>query len=105
MRRSKGPELHELADILRERFKDEIREILFFGSRVRGDYSPESDYDCLLIFQEVTPVLKDKLDRLTAAWLLDRGIVFSWVAISVADLDRLRFEPFLQNARREGIAA
>jgi len=51
----------------------------------------------------VTPHLKKELDRLSADWLLKRGIVFSWVAVSEADLERLRYEPFLQNARREGL--
>lgn len=99
------PELQHLAKILRARYRDEIRQILFFGSRARGDAIPESDYDCLLVFREVTENLKRDLDRLASKWLLERGIVFSWVAVTEADLKRLRYEPFLQNARREGIAA
>ncbi len=98
-------DLKELATILRTRYRNEIQQILFFGSRARGDSSEESDYDCLLVFKKVTPSLKKDLDQLTAEWLLERGIVFSPVAVSEADLDRFRYEPFLQNARREGIAA
>lgn len=100
-----NPQLRELANILRARYKDQIQQILFFGSRARGDATTESDFDCLLIFTEVTPSLKRDLDKLSAQWLLERGIVFSWVAVTEADLERLRYEPFLQNARREGIAA
>ena len=95
--------LRQLAEDLRGRYKGELREILFFGSRVRGDASSESDYDCLLVFRQVTPTLKQDLNHLSAQWLLERGIVFSWVAVSESDLERLRYEPFLQNARREGI--
>lgn len=100
-----NPELKQIAEGLRERYKGEIRQILFFGSRARGDASPESDYDCLLVFRRVTPDLKKELDCLSADWLLKRGIVFSWVAVSESDLERLRYEPFLQNAQREGISA
>lgn len=99
------PELRLMAEELRQRYKEEIRQVLFFGSRARGDASSESDYDCLLIFKQVTPALKRDLNQLSARWLLERGIVFSWVAVSESDLERLRYEPFLQNAQREGIAA
>lgn len=99
------PELQEMANELRKKFGKELGRILFFGSRARGDASPESDFDCLLIFKEVMPSFKKDLDRLSADWLLEKGIVFSWVALSEADLEQLRYEPFLQNARREGIAA
>lgn len=98
-------ELRQMAEELRQRYKGEIRQILFFGSRARGDASLESDYDCLLVFKQATFALKEDLNRLSAQWLLERGIVFSWVAVSESDLERLRYEPFLQNARREGIAA
>lgn len=97
------PELRRIAEELQQRHGGEIKQILFFGSRVRGDASPESDYDCLLVFKQVTPTLKQDLNQLSARWLLERGIVFSWVAVSESDLERLRYEPFLQNARREGI--
>lgn len=98
-----NPELRRLAEELRKRYREELRQILFFGSRVRGDASSESDFDCLLVFKQVTPALKQDLNHLSAQWLLERGIVFSWVAVSESDLERLRYEPFLQNARREGI--
>lgn len=99
------PKLKQLAEKLRLRYQTRLRQVLFFGSRARGEASQESDYDCLLVFDQVTPSLKEDLNQLSAQWLLDQGLVFSWVAVSEADLERLRYEPFLQNARREGIAA
>jgi len=105
MNTSSDPELIKIAAVLRIKYGKELSEILFFGSRARGDYSEESDYDCLLVFREVNEPLKRDLDQLAAKWLLERGIVFSWVAVSKADLTRFRYEPFLQNARREGIPA
>lgn len=99
------PDLKELAQALRSRYGSSLRQILFFGSRARGDATPESDYDCLLVFDQVNPMLKSDLEQLAGQWLLELGIVFSWVAVSEDDLERLRYEPFLCNARREGIAA
>ena len=96
-------ELQEIAGTLREKYGTELKQIIFFGSRVRGDATAESDYDCLLVFKNVTSLLKKDLDKLVADWLLEKGIVFSWVALSEMDLERFRYEPFLQNARREGV--
>ena len=98
-------QLTQLADELRARYGAPLRQVLFFGSQARGEATAESDYDCLLVFDTVTTALKRDLDALAAQWLLERGIVFAWVAVSTADLERFRYEPFLQNAQREGIAA
>lgn len=97
-------ELRSLAQMLRARYGSQLHQIIFFGSRARGDAVKESDYDCLLVFDHVDLLLKQNLDQLAAEWLLDKGIIFSWIAVSRTDLERLRYEPFLQNARREGIA-
>ena len=59
----------------------------------------------ILVFDQVTVSLKADLNHLAAQLLLDRGMVLAWVAVSDEDLERLRYEPFLRNARREGIAA
>lgn len=98
-------QLQQIAEALRSEYGEQLRQVLFFGSRARGDASAESDYDCLLVFDRISSELKERLHRFSSEWLLERGIVFSWVAVSESDLDRLRYEPFLQNARREGIAA
>lgn len=98
-------ELKILAREIRARYKNQISQILFFGSQARGDATPESDYDCLLIFKSIPEALKRDLDCFTNELLLNRGIVFSWTAITESDLERLRYEPFIQNARLEGIAA
>ena len=54
-------ELARIAKDLRSRYKDQIRQILFFGSRARGGATPESDYDCILVFRQVTAPLKQDL--------------------------------------------
>ncbi len=97
--------LQELAEMLRVRYRGRLHQVLFFGSRARGDASVESDYDCLLVFDQTTPSLRSDLDHFVAQLLLERGMVLSCIPLSQGDLQRLQYEPFIQNARREGIAA
>ena len=68
------PRLKETANLLRVQFTNRLKRILFFGSRARGDASPESDFDCLLIFDNVTPEIKQQLDELSSSGCLIRDL-------------------------------
>jgi uncharacterized protein len=61
--------LNEFVAEVHQRFGDRLKNIILFGSRARGDYSMDSDYDCLLIFDNVSPVLIDRVDDITADFL------------------------------------
>lgn len=95
--------LHQLAEELKNHFQDRLKRLVVFGSQARGEASPESDYDCLLIFEEVTPTIKTQLEELAGQYLLSYGLVLSCIPLTEADLQRLRFEPFLINAQKEGL--
>lgn len=95
--------LEELAADLRRRFPETLRQVVFFGSQVRGEATGESDYDCLLVFGEVTPTIEATLERLTGEYLLHQGLVLSCIPVSTAQLEQLRFEPFVLNAQKEGL--
>ncbi|MDP3723000.1 MAG: nucleotidyltransferase domain-containing protein [Candidatus Omnitrophota bacterium] len=99
-----GKTLRQLADDFKQRFPVHLKEVVIFGSQAREEASRESDYDCLLVFDRVTPLMKTELDQLAGQYLLQRGMVLSCIPLSESDLQRLRFEPFLINARREGIS-
>ena len=88
---------------LKEEFKDHIKEIILFGSRGRGDYTDESDYDFILIFDEVTDELKERIDSLIIDTMLDYGMVITDFVFTREELEKRRYEPFVINARREGI--
>lgn len=96
--------LRQLADDLKQHFPAHLKEVVIFGSRAREGASRESDYDCLLVFDHVTPLMKTELDQLAGQYLLQRGMVLSCIPLGESDLQRLRFEPFLINARREGVS-
>lgn len=45
----------------RHRLGDHFKQVILFGSRARGDFEAESDYDCLAIVDEVSPVIDTML--------------------------------------------
>jgi predicted nucleotidyltransferase len=88
---------------LREEFGRHLQKVILFGSRARGDHSEESDYDCLLILDEVTPEVKEILNAIEGEMLYEYGAVFSAFPLTLEDLERKRFEPFIMNVRKEGV--
>ena len=41
------PIVKQVADILKKELKEQIKSIILFGSRARGDFQSGSDYDIL----------------------------------------------------------
>jgi len=97
-----APVVNRWYDELRQRCGTHLRKVILFGSRTRGDATEGSDYDCLAIFDDVTPPIEATLDQLAGRYLLEEGAVISCVPLREADLPRLQYEPFLINAQREG---
>jgi predicted nucleotidyltransferase len=62
--------------------------IRLFGSYARGDATPESDVDCLVLLDRTDPVAERAITDLSAdlTWQL-HGVVVSPVVMSVADFN------------------
>lgn len=88
---------------LRKEFGNHLKKIILFGSRARGDNAKESDYDLLLIFDKVTPVIKDKILDIEGEVGYTYNVVFSAFPFTDKDLYRKRYSPFIMNANREGV--
>ena len=82
-----------------------IREIYFFGSRVRKDFRPDSDYDLLVVTKEKDLRLKDKLFDSVMDVLLATGKYISLKIYPLAEFKRLSSIPtlFMRNILREGV--
>ncbi len=82
-----------------------IIEMLVFGSRARGDSSPDSDLDVCLLLGEVNPLIRDAIDR--AAWEcgFEADRVITTVEYTPEEIYRspLRHSPFVQTILREGV--
>jgi len=82
---------------------DEVRQIILFGSRSRGDAEEDSDYDILLLVRERTRELEDRVDDI-AYEMLDRyGAVVTIFVLETETFERETHEPLFCNIRREGI--
>ncbi len=79
--------------------------IYLFGSRARGDYGPESDWDLLIVLDG--PVDEPRKDRVRhhiypIEW--DEGEVLSARVVSADTWNSTSCDPFLQAVREEGKA-
>jgi predicted nucleotidyltransferase len=96
--------LNEFIAEVHQRFGDHLKNIILFGSRARGDHSPDSDYDFLLIFDNVSPLLIDSIDDITADFLYKYNVLFSAFSISETNYKKQHFNPLLMNIKHDGIA-
>lgn len=95
--------IDKFIDILRRNLGRYLQEIILFGSRARGDYSEESDYDFIIIFNRITPEIEKVLDDICAQMLYEYGMVITSFAVTKEDLKLREFEPFIINALKEGV--
>ncbi len=89
---------------LKDYFKERLKKIIIFGSRSRGDYTEESDYDCLIILKKVKPDDTLFLDDIETRMLLSKYVLFSTFLFTEEQLKKRRYESFLMNAQKEGVA-
>ena len=92
------------AQELRRRLGDQVRRILLYGSRARGDNEPDSDYDCLVILNEVSSDVKAAIDEIVGEFLYQYDVVFSVLPKREKELHEHPYNPIYMNAFQEGIA-
>lgn len=93
---TQDPVLQSLIHALQERLGSRLKQIWLFGSRARGDYSSESDYDILIIaegdIKKIREIVSEEEYRLLLtneelvvsilytpeAWSLDANSPLGW---------------------------
>ena len=89
---------------LRKNLRTHCKEIVLFGSRARGDNEAQSDYDCLVSLDTDTPEPKNTVDEVAGEFLYSHNALFSVFCIEESRKKDLEYDPFYNNAGKEGIA-
>ncbi len=91
---------------LKHSLDDKIVLLELFGSKVRGDSSPDSDIDILLVVREKTPELRDMVFNIL--FDLDPYYEFKISPIIYSAFEYKRNEElestFVENIKKEGVA-
>ena len=95
--------LNLFAEKMRAELDPHLKQLILFGSRARGDFTPDSDYDCLAVVDEDSPEIKAAISEIAGDFLYQHDALFSIFPILEEKYSRKRFDPFLMNIRKEGV--
>src|SRR4030095_1202165 len=97
----------EIARELRRRLAQRVKieDFRVFGSRVRGEATPDSDLDIYLVVTELTPALRRWIDEVAWEVGFERDRVISTLVTTRRGLEQGPFgaQPIVQTMEREGI--
>lgn len=96
--------LERLAHGLRDLYGERYEGLVLFGSRARGDADEDSDVDLLLLLRGSVDPVQEILRIEPVDWplSLESGYVLSVLPVSAVRFQTAT-EPYLRNARKEGI--
>lgn len=97
------PIMKQLSEVLKKTFKKEIKDIILFGSRARGDYEPDSDYDIIVLVDKETKELDDKIFELTWKIGFEHNVSISAFVFEKSIFEKDKYEPLFMNVRKEGV--
>jgi len=79
------------AEEIRRHFDKRLHSIRLYGSAARGDWTPDSDIDILVLLDSVSREDSDWLiSRAVSLGILGSGFLIQPIFMSVADFDRLK---------------
>lgn len=92
--------------LLAERFEDVVDDVIVFGSKARGDSSPESDLDLLIIIRAGDRGLKERIADAAYDLAMGTEVVPSIQVYTASEWDarRRRRSVFHDAVEREGIS-
>lgn len=99
------PIIEEFKRRVEQRFPRELVRLVLFGSKARGEATPESDVDLLAVIQSDNWRLGDEVRSVGYALELEHGVVLSIQVISRNHYERLRANgtQFFHVLEQEGV--
>lgn len=95
----------EFVKILRQRYGSMIKEIILFGSKVRGNDNKYSDIDILIVLDNLTWEIKKTISELAARENLKHNVLISTIRYDADTWNDpvIKFSPFGKTVREEGV--
>jgi predicted nucleotidyltransferase len=88
---------------IRSSLYSHVKNIILFGSRARKEHMDDSDYDCLIIVDNVTGDINNIIDEITGETLYRYDRVFSAIVVSEERYEKEIYNPLFINIYKEGI--
>jgi uncharacterized protein len=96
--------MQELCDRLLETYRDRLIAVILFGSQARGDATPDSDFDVLIVLKDLIQATKEieKIGFFLSPLCLKYNVVICNLFYSI---NRFHNEEtmLIQNIKKEGI--
>lgn len=98
--------IEQFAALVRTALGGNLIEMELFGSKVRGDFTGESDIDILILVKDKTPDVMDKVGDIAAEMTLQYDIPLSPVVFSEYEyeVNENISSPFILNVEAEGVS-
>ncbi len=95
----------EFAKLLKEKFGPMIREIILFGSKIRGNSNKESDIDVLIVLTRLSWEIKKTISELSAQVNIKYNVLISTIRYDVNAWENpfIESSPFVRTVKKEGI--
>ena len=96
----------KFASEIRVEFGPRVRGIRLYGSTARGDWTPESDIDVLILLDQVSDEDSEHIvNRAVALGVLESGLLIQPIFMAESDFDHLRSRErlFAIEVDREGV--
>ena len=95
----------EFANLLRQRLGPVVKEIILFGSKVRGDSERDSDIDILIVLSSLSWEIKKTISELAAEENIKYNVLISTIRYDVDTWEKpvIKASPFGKSVRKEGI--
>lgn len=95
----------EVTDMIRERVhhSEPTAKVLLFGSRARGDYRKDSDWDVMVLLQDDSTAGKWDIHEKLWDLSLDVEQMINPIVYRQSEWEKKSFTPFYKNVMRDGI--
>src|SRR3989338_1810239 len=97
--------VEKFAKLVRTALRENLIDMEIFGSKVRGDFTGDSDIDILIVVKERTLDVMDKIGDITAELALEYNLPLSPVIFSEYEcqVNRNMSSPFVLSVEAEGV--